>query len=246
MTFKHRELRRLASLEAMGIQSYVSRRQLPGAAVTRRLAVVRSDAVESPPVATEALSGAGGSPGVSLLPQLGANARGATSDSRATPRRPPEVESRASVALRFNLALMAAGEWLWLEEIEEDAMSPDQMLLVQAMARALLAVTGAGASNPAAAPLQVEYFSWPLHDNRQLDQGEEAARYGVAGFLQRRLETRECSGLVLLGEACQARVSRELLNCRQVVAIAGTASMLADPLQKKQAWRELRRMCLSA
>ena len=34
------ELRRMAYLDALGIDSYVSRTQLPGAAVTRRLAIL--------------------------------------------------------------------------------------------------------------------------------------------------------------------------------------------------------------
>jgi len=38
------ELRRMAYLEAMGIDGYISRTPLPGAAPTRRLAIVRSAA----------------------------------------------------------------------------------------------------------------------------------------------------------------------------------------------------------
>ena len=239
---KHSELRRLAALEAMGIQAYISREQLPGAAVTRRLAVVRrAPAPEASPRVPEIPSGAlqalkaGGAPSIGQLPQIEATAHAPA----ATPRRAAAIAQPATL-LRFSLAAVVAGGWLWLEEIEHSTMTPEQLQLVQAMVRALSTAASARDRDGQPASLEVEYFKWPLHNNRQLDQGEEAARHGVAGFVQRRLELRQCSAMVLLGEACRSRVPLQLLDCPRVLVVPSTASMLTNPLAKKQVWRELR------
>jgi hypothetical protein len=151
-----------------------------------------------------------------------------------TPATERPVEKQAPQ--RFVLGVIVAAQWLWLEELTATQMSPQQLQLVQAMAFSLAADTtgGAAQSRP-----EVEYFNWPLHTNQQLDLGAEAARSGVTGFIQRRLEQRQCRGLILLGHGCAARVGLEQLACPRVVSTLSTASMLAEPLCKQQAWREL-------
>lgn len=81
-------------------------------------------------------------------------------------------------------------------------------------------------------------FDWPIHANRQLDQGELAARAGVAGFLARRLEQNRSRGLVLLGQAGAARVPLGELNVL-TVCTASSAEMLSSPVMKQQVWRDL-------
>jgi hypothetical protein len=248
VTFKHNELRRLAALEAIGIQAYISRQQLPGAAVTRRLAIVRSaPAAAALPQLPATHSGAlqvsttGVAPPITRLPQIEAPVPAPVT----TPRRAAAVVPAAS-PLRFSLAAVVAGGWLWLEETDNTGMTREQLQLVQGMVRALC-IAGTGTDRDRQPPLQeVEYFKWPLHQNRQLDQGEEAARHGVAGFVQRRLELHQCSAMVLLGEACRSRVPLQMLECPQVLVVPGTAEMLANPLAKKQAWQELRSACPTA
>ena len=248
MTVKHSELRRLAALDAMGIQAYISREQLPGAAVTRRLAIVRSAPVAQPSSRLpESSSGAqqapgpGGLPANTRLPKIEVPAPAPTPIVRRVAKTVP-----SATPLRFSLAAVVAGGRLWLEEIDHSGMTPDQLQLVQGMVRAL-STAGSGTGRDGQPPLrEVEYFKWPLHENRQLDQGEEAARHGVAGFVQRRLELRQCSAMVLLGEACRSRVPLHLLDCPQVLVLPSTATMLADPLVKKQAWRALRLACPAA
>ncbi len=243
VTVMHSELRRLAALDAMGIQSYVSREQLPGAALTRRLAIVRRAPAGEPlprvpvtPAGAPQTPNTGGVPTITRLPRIGAPA--------PEPVRPHASATAQSAApLRFSLAAVVAGGLLWLEEVDHPGMASEQLQLVQGMVRAL-ATAGNGTNRVGQSPLQeVEYFRWPLHQNRQLDQGAEAARHGVAGFVQRRLELRQCSAMVLMGEACRSRVPRDLVNCPRVLIVPSTASMLASPLAKKQAWRELRSIC---
>jgi hypothetical protein len=131
---------------------------------------------------------------------------------------------------RFSLAAITAGGCIWVEELAQGALAREQVQLVRAMASA---VSGQGD-----AP-KVQQFDWPLHNNHQLDLGEEAARAGVAGFLQRQIDQQGCRGLVLLGDGSSARVAVDMLGDITVVRTLDTLSLLADPRLKKQAWRDL-------
>ena len=154
------ELTRLAYLDALGIDAYVSRSQLGGAAPTRRLAIVSAVS----PVATGDASGAadqgtGISPdrvppdrvppdrvppdrvppdlaqprssGAVQLPQIDtAPVVSAPAATVATPRQQATVP-------RFSLAAIVAGDWLWLEELQGTPLATEQVQLVKAMAHAL-------------------------------------------------------------------------------------------------------------
>ena len=221
------ELTRMTYLEAMGVDSYVSRRQLPGAAPTRRLAVQRST---STPQAAEPVNDHNppvGQPPVPM-PRLEDAPSGA---ARATATRPTGPgEERHKVVDRFSLAAITAGGYLWVEELAQLALAREQVQLVHAMALALTGRDGAP---------QVQQFDWPLHNNRQLDLGEEAARAGVAGFLQRQFEQQGCQGLVVLGDGSRRRVALDMLGDIPVIHTLDTLTLLANPQLKKQAWRDL-------
>ena len=85
----------------------------------------------------------------------------------------------------------------------------------------------------------VTLFNWPIHNNRQLDLGEEAARAAVTGFVGRKLEQQLCSALILLGRPSGERVAAAQLEGIPVVNTVSSAQMLADPVLKKQAWADL-------
>ena len=241
------ELKRRAYLDALGIDTYVSRGQLGGAAPTRRLAIVpaaspvgRGDgfgafeegARVSPDPAEPLGSDAARLPQIDTAPVAPAPAAAV-----ATPRLEATVP-------RFSLAAIVAGGWLWLEELQGMPLAREQVQLVQAMAHALCEAADhadkarPGQTGPAAARPEVTQFDWPIHTNQQLDIGEEAARASVAGFIGRKLEQRQCRGLVLLGQSCKARVPVEQLEV-PTVTTAGSAELLADARLKKQAWRDL-------
>jgi len=74
----------------------------------------------------------------------------------------------------------------------------------------------------------------------------QAARAGLAAFIQRKLELADCKGLVLLGRACEERVPLEQLACPRIAHTASTADILRDPLLKRQVWRDLRSLFQSA
>ena len=219
-------LRHTIYLQAMGVDTYVSRRQLPGAATTQRLAIVPSSPVPLPATATPV-----------QMPRIEpASIAAPVVPAGAAPR-----EGRLS-PLRFSLAVITCGGWLWLEELEGEVFSAEQLHLVQAMARAMGRLTaGESGDNGEPAALATQ-FDWPIHNNLQLDQSEDAARSSLAAFIQRRLGENGCRGLVLLGPNSAERVPMDQLDDRRHRRIASTAAMLLDPLLKKQAWRDLRRL----
>jgi len=221
------EMRRSVYLQAMGIDAYVSRSQVPGAAETRRLAIVR--AAPSPMLRPEAAS-------PMAMPHI--------ETGRAVPVRTIVAAQPAPGNLppRFSLAAITCGGWLWLEELEGASVAPEQLQLVQAMAEALGTAASRGDGDSARggpSRATATQFDWPIHSNQQLDQGEDAARASLAAFIRRKLEQPGCNGLVLLGSRCEARVPLAQLDCARLARTAGTAEMLRNPLVKKQAWRDL-------
>ncbi|MFL3654861.1 MAG: hypothetical protein ACJ04P_07270 [Halioglobus sp.] len=226
------ELRRMAYLSALGIDSYVSRVQLPGAAATRRLVIA------TVPVSPEPVDG------LVPLPSLD-TAVSSRPALVAQPKRPAEVTSearspsqRSESVPHFSLTAIVAGDWLWLEELS-GPLTTDQVRLVQSMAQALLLCHESlgGEVRPAVKP-EVAQFDWPIHTNQQLDLSEEAARASVAGFVDRRLGEHGCRGLVLLGQACAQRVPRQQISVVTVETMS-SAEILAQPALKRQVWRDL-------
>ena len=216
------ELRRLAYLSALGIDSYVSRSQLPGAAATRRLAVIPARRENAVPVQHAVAV---------VRDRLPADAH--------TPVSAPEPSGSAPLegqkTIRFSLAAVIAGGLLWLEELGDLPLAREQVHLIAAMARAL----SLSAAHAAETAHEVNQFDWPIHHNAQLDQGEGAARAAVAGFIGRKLEQHACRGMVLLGEGSPDRVDLGMLPEAACVRIPGTLAMLSDPRHKKRAWTAL-------
>jgi hypothetical protein len=241
-----KEIRRMAYLEALGIDSYVSRTQLPGAALTRRMAIASTRAI---PV----LQGAG-SPIARAIPapaklrdagtRPGASPVARIKDAVPLPPREEQSPPRSVAVPRFSLTAIIAGDWLWLEELADMPLTREQVQLVQSMARALVlhreprTATGTTAARPGAASPAVAQFDWPIHTNQQLDLGAEAARASVAGFVGRRLEQHGCRGLVLLGQSCAMRVPLEELKILTVSTVS-SAEILAQPALKRTVWRDL-------
>ena len=156
-------------------------------------------------------------------------------DRKARPAREDDVQvNLPKVAEKtlepFSVTAIVGGHWLWLEELPHGVLARDQVHLIQAMARAL---------GVADAKCQPSQFDWPIHHNAQLDLGVEAARAGLAGFVQRKMEQFDCRGLIVLGRACQDRLAIQQLRVPRCVSTVSTAEMLIDPQLKKQAWGDL-------
>jgi hypothetical protein len=229
------EIRRMAYLDAMGIAAYVSRAHLPGAAVTRRLAIVpnRATAVLAASMAAPAAAAVDLAPSnvAPQVPRIDSAAR-KPQPSPVTASTPP-LQNEVS---RFSLIAIVTGGWLWLEDMDGMPLAREQVQLVQAMAQTL---AGVDMPSSAVAGPEIAQFDWPIHTNQQLDLGEEAALASVAGFVGRKLEQQRCRGLVLLGDKCAGRVPLAQLDCARAVSTVSSAQMLQNPQLKKQAWRDL-------
>jgi hypothetical protein len=243
------ELKRRAYLDAMGIPTYVSRGAQPGAAPTTRLKVVKATAkavpakapgkvadstVDSPavvPVVAKSDQSTAAVPAARKAPriELTASPRGQRPAPEAGPG--PAAEIKAAPELVFSITAFTTGNWLWLEELpQQQALLRDQVQLVQGMARAL------GWGNHKA---NISQFKWPIHNNSQLDLGEDAARASLGGFVRRKLEQSESHGIVLLGASCQRWLPVDDIAAKKLVATVSTVEMLRDPLLKKRAWQDL-------
>ncbi|MFT6287408.1 MAG: hypothetical protein ACJA09_002162 [Alcanivorax sp.] len=221
------ELKRLAYLEAMGMDSYVSRQPLPAAAASRKLAIVTKstsaprDQVESSPVARVK---------VGLLDDLQRDADAVAESSAPALVPEPEAGVSSNIVQSFSIVAIFAGGWLWLEELSGVPLATEQVQLISAMARAL--------NLNAEKPL-VAQFDWPIHTNQQLDLGPEAAISSLAGFVQRKVVEFKAGRVVALGDACQRRLPSVLEDSLPCVATISTRQMLSEPGTKKQAWRDL-------
>ncbi len=228
------ELRRMAYLDALGVDSYVSRAQLAGAAITRRLVIAK--APDSSKLATSAVSGLSNNEDLSVRPRSvqAEHANSSAHMGSGTIELSPPSDSVS----RFSLTAIVAGDWLWLEELA-GPLTTEQVKLVQLMAQALLLYQHASedAAAPAVQP-EVAQFDWPIHTNHQLDLGEEAARASVAGFVDRRLGQYGCRGLILLGQGCVRRMAA-LQNSIVTVSTVSSAEILINPSLKRQVWRDL-------
>lgn len=230
------ELRRMVYLDALGVDSYVSRAQLPGAATTRRLALKSSiAAVPAPAVmpSPDTVFARPVEPAVEQAPLPSAPA--------------PETQSRSTPAglpvPPFSINAIRSGRWLWLELCSEMPLTSDQVWLIEAMSVALeqevlhLTADGGDSASVSRKP-KITQFDWPLHNNHQLGLDADAARASLIGYVERVLQQHRCQGLVLMGQACEQWVSHAQLEVPSVT-IVGSAQVLADSSLKRQVWRDL-------
>jgi len=231
-----------AYLDAIGIDRYVSRFQLPGAALSRRPLPVSSGGLA--PLADDTVA-----PAISVSqgqPESVSSRKPAVEmplEQRLPAREPSRqaAPAKAELTPRFSLATIVAGNWLWVEELEGMPLAREQVQVVQAMANALQRVVrGPFPGDPTQArQVDIAQFDWPMHNNQQLDLGADAARAALASFLTRRL-SQDGLGLVLLGRAAAARVTPGELDCHYISLPHSSADLLARPELKKHAWSVLR------
>ena len=229
-------------LDTLGIDRYVSRYQLPGAATSPRAAInvpdLSPEPVETAPPAPPAQSRQPASSVVAPAIEVessSAKQRLSPADSTRSSRPPAETQTLP----RFSIAIISAGNWLWVEELDGMPLAREQVQLVQAMAIALDHAAGGDSRTPSPASPEVAQFDWPMHDNQQLDQGKDAAGAALVSFIERRLAG-NLSGLVLLGERTSGRVPLQALTCGHVVLPHSSADLLSNAVLKQQAWSALK------
>jgi len=240
------ELRRMAYLDALGIDGYVSRKQLPGAAVSRRLVLVsppQSSAQVSQPRQPPVPEDIEDASGPALLRRevagpvsTGKPPRAEEAKTTTKPVQRPAANGRIP---QLQFSVVVAGQWLWIESLGDMPLMREQVWLIEGMANALR-VAGAiprdsdGGLNPIKA--QTMRFEWPMHNNPQLDSSEEAVKASLAGFLERQKFRFALQGLVLMGEQCRQWVPESELP---LVVIPDGRALLENPALKRQAWEGL-------
>jgi hypothetical protein len=224
------ELNRMRYLQAMGIDSYVSRQQLPGAALTRRLALVRK---AQSPMARITLP-AQEQPSPQGKPPQRQRVELAV-DKPVTHVAPAASEKPLTPAVRFSLVAVFCGGIAWVESLNGRPLAKEQVQLVRGMTRAVCGEAGSP---------RIAQLDWPIHNNPQLDQGEEAAKAGVAAFLLRHIEEQKCRALVILGADCGALVPSTPLSGINRVETCSTVQMLEEPGCKQQVWADLQPIVL--
>lgn len=211
------ELQRLAYLEAMEIPGFVSRRDLPGAAPSRRVRLVRRAEPAAP------------------APQAAGLAAGLKPVAQRKAAQPPVARPAAAVPATetevpvFSVMAVAAGGWFWIDEIPAGREpGEDYGQLILAICRALGLEESGG---------QVERFSYPV--NARLAGGVDEAREALLGFLSGRLSRTSPQGVVLLGEFAEPWFDRSCLEGQRVVETVSAWRMLREPALKAQAWSDL-------
>ncbi|WP_152226056.1 energy transducer TonB [Pseudomonas sp. SCB32] len=261
------EARRRAYLGAMQVATWLPRVALPFAAPSRPelletpapivvekapLAPVAEVAREAAPVAAPPAvpMGEPGSIAARLLPKAGAPAKPAATVKTEEPAEPEaETVVRTPVAPpRFALQLLRAGDCALLVELptgEPLASRDPAYLLLKDLLRA--------AGLPESPQLLGEPVRWPLLAGGNMDQGPQAAREFVQGFVAARLEDGTPCRLLWLvgmpavryaGEADEESLLRELQveGLGVAWALPGLERLAEEPSLKADLWRAMRRV----
>ena len=222
------EMARRQALEAMGIDVYVSRYDLPGAAPSVRQ---RSVPVE-PPVSTvvaapEVMVSTNNIARVADAAPA-SQVRSATGSERASPAAPGISASsvRSSEAVKFSMLLASAGPFLWVEQLPDGLIRQDQLALINAMARALSSDVS----------LRQQQFDWPMRGNAALSGDADSAKQALQGLIQRLAREVDAKRVVVMG-ACPFLPDR---IAQSAVVIPATLAMLQNPALKREAWQALK------
>ena len=251
------ESRRRAYLCAMQVVHWLPRAELPFAAPSRPELLLPQAPVEDiefdvrpaapsatpPPAAPQARSGE--RPKIEI-PRPASTAKPAPKAVEAE-EAAPGVRPAPVPPPRFALQLLRAGSCLLLVELAtgQPFQSRDpSYLLLKDMLRA--------AGLPDAPQIIGEPVRWPLLVRGNMDQGPEAARDFVQGFIQARLEETPCTCLWLVGLPAlrfAAEVQTEAYYQELKVdglgdawALPGLELLMDEPQRKADVWQAMRQL----
>ncbi len=249
------ESRRRAYLTAMQVVNWLPRTELPFAAPSRpELMEMPEPLVVAPVVPASAPA-----PAAVAAPVMAPTERvkiEVPRPSLASTRTNAKVEEDAAPVVaksvpvpppRFSLQLLRAGRCLLLVELptgETFQTRDPAYLLLKDMLRA--------AGLPDSPQIIGEPVRWPLLARGTMDQGPEAARDFVQGFLSARLEDAPCVCVWLIGlpavrfagEANAESFNRELQveGLGSVWALPGLELLMEEPQRKADVWQAMRRL----
>lgn len=247
------EPRRRAYLDAMQVVQWVPRAELPFAAASRPALLETLEVSELHGVSVPAPAPAMVAPVPAIAPRIERLKRDIPRPATAKPQPKAEAEPApqpakpVAVAPRFALQLLRAGTCLVLAELPTgDAFQSRDpgYLLLKDMLRA--------AGLPEAPQLIGEPVRWPWLAKGSLDQGPEAARDFVQGFVAAQLEVAPCACLWLVGlPALRFAANVDETAFYQEVAIDGLCegwalpgleTLMDEPMRKADIWQAMRRL----
>ncbi|MDB6444697.1 MULTISPECIES: energy transducer TonB [Pseudomonas] len=248
------ESRRRAYLTAMQVVTWLPRTELPFAAPSRPELLETPEPPGVVPVVAEPVAKTVVEPVTPVERPKVDVPRPSLASTRTNAKPVEEVSSTPAPARvapvpppRFTLQLLRAGRCLLLVELPtgEPFQSRDPAyLLLKDMLRA--------AGLPDSPQIVGEPVRWPLLSRGTMDQGPEAARDFVQGFVSARLEDEPCVCLWLIGlpavkfagEADQDAFNRELQveGLGSAWAVPGLELLMETPQRKAEVWQAMRRL----
>ena len=204
---------RRKALEAMGIDVYVSRFDLPGAA-----RAVRQRVESSSPSAVPDHSSETGARSVETATWR--------SETPAPTQAPLAAVRERSEAVRFSMLLASAGPFLWIEQLSDGLIRQDQLALINAMARAI---------SPQAS-IRQQQFDWPMRGGSAVASDAESAKQALQGLIQRMAREVNAKRVVVMG-TCPFLSER---IAQSAVVIPSTIAMLSNASLKREAWQALK------
>ncbi|MFJ9994206.1 energy transducer TonB [Pseudomonas putida] len=253
------EPRRRAYLSAMQVVHWLPRAELPFAAPSRPelllpVAPVEDLDVEVQPVRQAPAQGetapvharSGERPKIEI-PRPGSTPKPAAKPVEHEEEAPKATRPAPVPPPRFALQLLRAGTCLLLVELAtgQPFQSRDpSYLLLKDMLRA--------AGLPDAPQIIGEPVRWPLFVRGNMDQGPEAARDFVQGFIQARLEEAPCTCLWLIGlpavrfagdaDAQAYYQALKIDGLGDVWALPGLELLMDEPQRKADVWKAMRQL----
>lgn len=213
------EMARRNALQAMGIASLVSIRDVTGAKPSVRKLLPNREPIAERPVARAEVAGRDVSrsrisAAIPPTPDVGTQTK-------------PQSAERKSESVQFSMVLVAAGPFLWVEQIADGLIRQDQLALVAAMARA---ASGSSVS------VNHQQFDWPPAGSSALNSDSDSAVQALQGLIQRLARDHEAKRVIAMGpcDYLPARISDA------GVRIPSTLAMLENPQLKATAWEALK------
>ena len=162
-------------------------------------------------------------------------------DGQTCPSTKTEVPTAQRLVPEFALSIIRGSNILLIDDaLPESVDSGEYLRLIQNMLFAL----GAGRQQ-----LAIDAFVWPMIRNSQVDQGDTAARQTLQAFLGKQVEQLTARYVLVMGDAAahyfigSSVVAGKLTPHAQLpiswIAIQSASDMLAEPLLKRDVWRDL-------
>lgn len=224
------EPRRSQYLQAMGIDIYVPRAVLPGAAPSAACAWDESLFAEPEPEPEPA------APEPAPVAAILERAIPAEAPRRA-PAAPPEPEPRrerpaAGAVPRFALGVVTCDRGLLIVD-EAPGAGAARADYLRLLGNVLFAIGRGGAQ------LGLDVFLWPMARHPQLDQGADAARETCAAYLNKQIQGRAVDTLLLLGDTAATWVPETVQRQVRCIRSISAWACLDGADAKRRLWRDL-------